>query len=122
MLSAYSAAVENARRETSLHVCVTCCHGDLEEGDVWEVEHKCQLLGTTAILFVLDVSEEALSDQVSLFIRLQEFESLVLQFIPLIYIYICLVTLISFEDVCKNLDLRKLDNFCWFVSSGLVVD
>lgn len=65
MLSLYSAPVEHApRRVTSLHVCVTCCHGDLDEGDAWELERKCRLLGASGLLFVLDVTQDARDDEV----------------------------------------------------------
>ena len=65
LLSLYSAAVENDRRTTSLHLCVSCCQGNLDDGDVWEIEQKCHFLGTAAILFVLDITGDARKDEVS---------------------------------------------------------
>ena len=65
VLSLYSAAVDNNQRATSLHVCISSCHGALDDGDVWEIEQKCHFLGTTAILFVLDITEDARTDEVS---------------------------------------------------------
>ena len=64
VLSLYSVAIDNPERATSLHLCISGCHGNLEDDDVSTIEQKCSFLGTSAILFLMDITAERKCDEV----------------------------------------------------------
>ncbi len=64
VLSLYSVAIDNPARLTSLHLCISGCHGNLEDEDVLTIEQKCNFLGMSAILFFMDITRERKSDEV----------------------------------------------------------